>query len=158
MAFREVSKSQQSFHCTTVNNEFTFQFYKVFKQQAKNKLRLRVVQMADFSTAVTAQPHIYFAQNISNANAIYSGESSGGLSGVVSNELCLGICPRNYYDIATNTDTSGVTTFSPIEIYLDELTTSPFTIKYRHVGTTAYGTQDVGFFIVFEITEIEFHF
>jgi hypothetical protein len=38
---------------------------------------------------------------------------------------------------------------------MDEISTSPFTIKYREVGTAAYGTHNVALLVVFEITEIE---
>lgn len=155
MPFREVSKTQQTFHGTDNDSTFTFAFYKVYKQQNKNRFRLRVVTIADFSIAVTAQPHIYFAQDFSNGKSTYSDEVTQGNNGMVSNEFCLGVCPRNYFDIATHTDTCGVASFCPPEIYLDEVSTSPFTVKYREVGTATYGTQSVGLLFVVEITEIE---
>lgn len=155
MPFREVNKTQQTFHGTDNDSTFTFAFYKVYKQQKKNRFRLRVVTIADFSTAVTAQPHIYFAQELTNGFSVYSDEALQGTTGLVSNEFCLGVCPRNYYDISGNTDTCGVATFAPPEVFLDEISTSPFTIKYREVGTAAYGSGAVGLLVVFEITEIE---
>jgi len=155
MPFREVNKTQQTFHGTDNDSTFTFAFYKVYKQQKKNRFRLRVVTLADFSSAVSAQPHIYFAQELTNGTAVYSDEATQGKSGLVSNEFCLGISPRNYFDIVTNTDTCGVSVFAPPEAFLDEISTSPFTVKYREVGTAAYGTGAVGFVVVFEITEIE---
>ena len=155
MPFREVNKSQQTFHGTDNDSTFTFAFYKVYKQQKKNRFRLRVVTIADFSAAVTAQPHIYFAQELTNGSSVYSDEATQGNSGLVSNEFCLGIAPRNYFDIVTHTDTCGTTLFAPPEVYLDDISTSPFTVKYREVGTAAYGTGAVGFVVVFEITEIE---
>ena len=155
MSYREVKKTQQTFHGTDNDSTFTFAFYKVYKQQAKNRFRLRVTMLADFSGAVTAQPHIYFADGISNGCSTYSDEALQGTTGMVSNELCLGICSRNYFDITTNTDTSGVMSNSPVELFLDEIGTSPFTVRYREVGTATYGAQAVGFVVVFEITEIE---
>lgn len=155
MPFREVNKTQQTFHGTDNDSTFTFAFYKVYKKQPKNRFRLRVVTIADFSAAVTAQPHIYFAQELTNGYSVYSDEATQGKTGLVSNEFCLGVCQRNYFDIATNTDTSGVASFASPEVFLDDVSTSPFTVKYREVGTAAYGTQPVGFLVVFEITEIE---
>ena len=155
MPFREVNKTQQTFHGTNNDSTFTFAFYKVYKQQKKNRFRLRVVTIADFSIAVTAEPHIYFAQELTNGYAVYSDEATQGSTGLVSNEFCLGVCPRNLFDNTAHTDTCGVATFAPPEVYMDEISTSPFTIKYREVGTAAYATGAVGFVVVFEITEIE---
>lgn len=155
MPFREVNKTQQTFHGTDNDSTFTFAFYKVYKQQKKNRFRLRVVTIADFSAAVTAQPHIYFAQDLTNGFSVYSDEALQGTTGLVSNEFCLGVCPRNYYNITTNTNTAGVSVFAPNELFLDDISTSPFTVKYREVGTATYGAVAVGLVIVFEITEIE---
>jgi hypothetical protein len=155
MPFREVNKTQQTFHGTNNDSTFTFAFYKVYKQQKKNRFRLRVVTIADFCVNVSAEPHIYFAQDLTNGYAVYSDEATQGSTGLVSNEFCLGVCPRNFYDISANTDTCGVATFAPPEVYMDEISTSPFTIKFREVGTATYGTHNVGLLVVFEITEIE---
>jgi hypothetical protein len=155
MPFREVSKTQQTFHGTDNDSTFKFAFYKVYKQQKKNRFRLRVVTIADYSTAVTAQPHIYLAQDFSNGQSTYSDEATQGTTGMVTNEFCLGVCQRNYFDIVANSDTSGVASFCPPEIYMDDISTSPFTVKYREVGAATYGAGLVGLVFVVEITEIE---
>jgi hypothetical protein len=155
MPFREVNKTQQTFHGTDNDNDFTFAFYKVYKKQNKNRFRLRVLMLADYSIAVDPEPHIYFARGLTDGYAVYSDEATQGNSGLVSNEFCLGIPSRNYYDIASFAQTSGVASFARPEVYMDEISISPFTIRYRQVGNAGFGGGSVGFAVVFEITEIE---
>lgn len=176
MPIREVAKYQQTFHGTTDDNEFTFSFYRVYKQNQKNKFRLRVVQLSDYrSGQETPQPHAYFAQDLANSSSTYSDEITQGGTGMKTNEFYLGtIMPlyfgaNNYttsttnpaktpYDLpngTTQTSTAGQTSFLAPEFILDEISTSPFIVAYRHVGTNAYATGNVGFLVCFEITEIE---
>ena len=155
MPEREVSKSQQSFHGPTEASEFSFAFYKVYKRQPKNRFRVRVIQLADLSPAVSAQPHIYFASGLVNSGGIYSEVTGGVGNGMVSNDFVLGITPRNFYDIVTHTDTSGLVAIAPCEFYTDDVSTSPFIVKYRHVSTAEIATGNVSVVVVFEITELE---
>jgi hypothetical protein len=54
------------------------------------------------------------------------------------------------------TSSNGVIQSSPIEFYTDEISISPFTIRYYPLTSGTYGTTDVvSFTITFEITELE---
>ena len=156
MPIREVAKYQQTFHGTTDDNEFTFSFYRVYKQNQKNKFRLRVVQLADHrDSKVDTLPHAYFAQDLANGTSTYSDEITQGGTGMKTNEFCLGVVAPTYFGGTAQTTTSGTTQYLAPEFIMDEISTSPFIVAYRHIGTAAYGTADVGFMVVFEITEIE---
>lgn len=156
MPIREVAKYQQTFHGTTDDSQFSFAFYRVYKQNQKNKFRVRVVQLADFrAAAVSTIPHAYFASNFANGFSTYSDETTGGSVGLKTNDFCLGVVQPLYFGGTAQTATSGQTQFITPEVILDEISTSPFTVKYRHVGTDAYATGNVGLLLVLEITEIE---
>jgi hypothetical protein len=156
MPIREVAKYQQTFHGTTDDSEFSFAFYRVYKQNQKNKFRVRVVQISDFRAAsVSNTPHAYFAQDLTNGTSTYSDEIVSGGSGVKSNEFCLGVVQPLFFGGAAQTATSGQTQYLAPEFIIDEISTSPFIVGYRHVGTDAYASGDVGLLLVLEITEIE---
>lgn len=172
MPIREVAKYQQTFHGTTDDNEFTFSFYRVYKQNQKNKFRVRVVQLADYRAgAETPTPHAYFAQDLTNGTSTYSDEITQGGTGMKTNEFCLGVVMPLFFGATnlttsttipptapngtTQTATAGQTAFIAPEFILDEISTSPFIVAYRHIGTATYATGNVGFMVVFEITEIE---
>ena len=38
---------------------------------------------------------------------------------------------------------------------MDEISTSPFIVAYRNIGNANYASENIGFMVVFEITEIE---
>lgn len=156
MPIREVAKYQQTFHGTTDDDEFTFSFYRVYKQNQKNKFRLRVVQISDFRASnITTNPHAYFALDLANGTSSYSDEITSGGSGYKSNEFCLGVVQPAFFGGAASTATSGQTQFLAPEMIMDEISTSPFYVLYRHVGTAAFATGNVGLLLTFEITEIE---
>ena len=174
MPIREVAKYQQTFHGTTDDNEFTFSFYRVYKQNQKNKFRVRVVQLADYRSGIqTPTPHAYFATDLTNGTATYSDEIVSGGTGMKSNEFFLGIVAPTFFGAdnyttsttnppsgtlpngTTQTSTAGQTAFIAPEFVLDEISTSPFIVSYRHIGTATYGSENLGFMVVFEITEIE---
>ena len=156
MPIREVAKYQQTFHGTTEDNEFTFSFYRVYKHNQKNRFRIRVIQIADHrASSVTTLPHAYFAQDFSNGTSTYSDETSQGGTGMKSNEFCLGVVAPIYFGGTAQTTTSGLTQFLAPEVILDEISTSPFTVTYRHIGSDAYATGDVGLLFTLDITEIE---
>ena len=172
MPIREVAKYQQTFHGTTDDDQFSFAFYRVYKQNQKNKFRVRVVLLSDFRAASeTPTPHAYFASDFANGFSTYSDETTGGAVGLKSNDFCLGVVmplffgatnlttsttiPPTAPDGTTQTSTAGQTAFIAPEVVLDEISTSPFTVKYRHVGTDALATGNVGLLLVLEITEIE---
>lgn len=156
MPIREVAKYQQTFHGTTDDSTFSFAFYRVYKQNQRNKFRVRVVQLADFRAAtVSTIPHAYFAQDFSNGFSTYSDETTGADTGYKTNEFCLGVVQPLFFGGTAQTATSGQTQFRSPEVVVDEISTSPFTVKYRHVGTDAFATGSVGLLLVLEITEIE---
>jgi hypothetical protein len=164
MPVREIAKYQQTFHGTTDDNEFTFQFYRVYKRNQQNKFRVRVVQIADYRAASsTSQPHAYFAQDLTNGTAVYSEEPTTTSTSVVSanptgmktNEFCLGVVMPLFFGNTAEPDTAGTTQYLAPEFIVDEISTSPFIVGYRHIGTSAYASGNVGFMVVFEITEIE---
>jgi len=164
MPVREIAKYQQTFHGTADDNEFTFQFYRVYKRNQQNKFRVRVVQLSDHrDSKVDTLPHAYFAQDLTNGTAIYSEEPtttstsvlSANPTGMISNEFCLGVVAPTYFGGTVQTTTSGQTQYIAPEFIMDEISTSPFIVGYRTIGTSAYATTNVGFLIVFEITEIE---
>lgn len=154
MPIREVAKYQQSFHGTTDDDEFSFAFYRVYKKNQRNKFRLRVVQLADFrASSALVSPHAYFATDFANGFSTYSDETTGGSVGLKTNDFCLGIVtPANG---TLQSSSAGQTAFQAPELLLDEISTSPFVVKYRIVGTDAYNTLNVGLLLVVEITEIE---
>jgi hypothetical protein len=156
MPIREVAKYQQTFHGTTDDDEFSFAFYRVYKQNQKNKFRVRVVQISDFRAAsVSNTPHAYFARDFANGFSTYSDETTGADVGVKSNDFCLGVVQPLYFGGAAQTATTGQTQFIAPEVVLDEISTSPFSVRYRHVGTDAFSAGNVGLLLVLEITEIE---
>lgn len=156
MPIREIAKYQQTFHGTTDDNEFTFSFYRVYKRNQKNKFRVRVIQLAGHrDSKVDTIPHAYFAQDLVNGIATYSDEITQGGTGMISNEFCLGVVAPTYFGGTAQTTTSGQTQYAPAEFIVDEISTSPFIVAYRDIGNSAYGTANVGFLVVFEITEIE---
>lgn len=153
---KEVAKYQQTFHGTADDSVFTFGFYRIYKQQPKNKWRLRVVTVADYRDSNDDNvPHAYFAQDLTNGTSVYSDEIVAGDSGMKSNDFFLGVVMPVYFGGSGKTALSGQTQFAPPEVYLDEISTSPFTVKYRYVGTNNFGTTSIGFLVTFEITEIE---
>lgn len=154
MPIREVAKYQQSFHGTTDDQVFTFAFYRVYKKNQRNKFRVRVVQLSDFrASSAVVTPHAYFAQDFANGFSTYSDETTGGATGVKTNDFCLGIViPANG---TLQSSSAGQTQFHAPELILDEISTSPFVVRYRHVGTDAFATGNVGLLLVLEITEIE---
>lgn len=154
---KEVAKYQQTFHGTTDDFVFSFAFYRIFKQQRTNKFRLRVTQIADFRAgSMTCIPHAYFADGLTNGTSTYSDETTAGTSGSKTNEFCLGIVVPLYMGGTAQTATSGGTSYSPAEVYLDDISISPFTVRYRHVGTDAYPSGNVGLLFSLEITEVSF--
>lgn len=156
MPVREVAKYQQTFHGTTDDNEFTFSFYRVYKQNQKNRFRVRVIQISDHrSSKVDTLPHAYFAQDFSNGTSTYSDEITQGGTGMETNEFCLGVVAPTYFGGTAQTTTSGLTQFLSPEVILDEISTSPFIVAYRHIGTDTYGSAEVGLLFTLEITEIE---
>ena len=157
MPIREVAKYQQTFHGTTDDDQFSFAFYRVYKQNQKNKFRVRVVQLSDFRAALeTPTPHAYCASDFANGFSTYSDETTGGAVGLKSNDFCLGVVMPLYFGgTDVQTATAGQTQFIAPEVVLDEISTSPFTVKYRFVGTDAFATGNVGLLLVLEITEIE---
>jgi len=169
MPIREIAKYQQTFHGTTDDNEFTFQFYRVYKRNQQNKFRVRVVQIADYRAASsTAQPHAYFAQDLTNGTAIYSEEPTSTATtpvgqatippnptGMKTNEFCLGVVNPVFFGNTAEPNTAGTTQYLAPEFIVDEISTSPFIVGYRHIGSSTYATGDIGFLVVFEITEIE---
>lgn len=156
MPIREVAKYQQTFHGTTDDDVFSFAFYRVYKQNQKNKFRVRVVQISDFrAAAVSNVPHAYFAENFANGFSTYSDETTGADIGYKTNDFCLGVVLPTYFGGTAQTATTGQTQFIVPEVVLDEISTSPFTVRYRHVGTDAFSTSNVGLLLVLEITEIE---
>lgn len=154
---KEVAKYQQTFHGSTDDNTFSFAFYKIYKQQPRNKWRLRVTQISDFRAAnVTVIPHAYFADGIANGTSSYSDETTQGTVGMKTNEFYLGTVAPIFFGGTAQTATAGTTAFAAPEVYLDDISTSPFTVKYRHVGTDAYAAGAVAIMVTFEITEVEF--
>jgi hypothetical protein len=153
MTYKEVAKYQQTFISSAGAASFKFAFYQVYKQQARNKFRLRVVTLADLNPATGATQHMYFAKDLAGGSALCS-EVSGSPTGLISNEFCLGVAPRNFFTMASNT--SGVCVYTAPELILDDLSTTPFDIVYRDMGQTTYGTALVDVCVVFEITEIEY--
>ena len=156
MPIREVAKYQQTFHGTTDDNEFTFSFYRVYKQNQKNKFRLRVVQLSDHrDSKVDTLPHAYFAQDLANGTSTYSDEITQGGTGMKTNEFCLGVVAPTYFGGTAQTTTSGTTQYLAPEFIMDEISTSPFIVAYRNIGNANYASENIGFMVVFEITEIE---
>ena len=155
MPIREVAKYQQTFHGTTDDDQFSFAFYRVYKQNQKNKFRVKVVQLADFRATDDEIPHAYFASDFANGFSTYSDETGAGSVGLKTNDFCLGVVMPVHVGGAGKTTTAGQTQFAPPEVVLDEISTSPFTVKYRFVGTDAFATGNVGLLLVLEITEIE---
>jgi hypothetical protein len=156
MPMREVVKYQQTFHGTTDDDEFTFSFYRVYKQNQKNKFRVRVVQLVDYrDSKVDNIPHAYFASGLANGTSTYSDEISQGSTGMRSNEFCLGSVMPVYFGGTAQVHTSGQTQFLAPEFVVDDLSTSPFTIRYRQIGIDAIASSAIAILICFEITEIE---
>jgi hypothetical protein len=153
MSEREVSKSQQTFTGVEAAS-FSFAFYKVYKRQAKNRFRVRVVSLADYGPGSPKQ-HVYSASGM-NVTGTLSGVTPADGIGMLTNDFTLGITPRDNYDTTTYTTVGGVIYAYPVEFYTDEVSTSPFTVKYRHIDSTTYATGSVSLVIVFEITELEY--
>ena len=72
-----------------------------------------------------------------------------------SNEFCLGVVAPTYFGGAAQTTTSGQTQYLAPEFIIDEISTSPFIVAYRNLGTDDYASASVVLMIIFEITEIE---
>lgn len=172
MPIREVAKYQQTFHGTTEDNEFTFSFYRVYKQNQKNKFRVRVVHISDHRPADERPfPNAYFAQDLANGTSTYSDEITQGGTGMKTNEFCLGVVMPLFFGATnlttsstvpptapngtTQTATAGMTQYLAPEFIIDEISTSPFIVAFRHVGTASYSTAELALLITFEITEIE---
>jgi len=167
MPIREVAKYQQTFNGTVDNNDFTFTFYRVFKQNQKNKFRVRVVQLADYrDSKVDNLPHAYFASDLAKGTSTYSEQPyivptppalqlAQFTTGMRSNEFLLGVVMPVYFGGTAQANTSGTTQYLAPELILDEISTSPFTVQYRHVGSDTYAAASVGLLVCFEITEIE---
>jgi len=153
MSEREVSKSQQTFIGGEAA-EFSFAFYKVYKRQAKNRFRVRVVSLADFGVG-SPKPHVYSATGM-NVTGTLSGITPNDGVGMLTNDFTLGIVSRDNYDTTTFTTTGGVSSSYPVEFYTDEVSTSPFTVKYRNADSLIYTTTAMAVVIVFEITELEY--
>lgn len=156
MPEKEVSKSHQTFHSATSGSSFTFGFYKVYKRQAKNRFRVRVIQLADYDNSIDGIPNMIVATGgFMNTSSVISHRETALGNGVRGNDFVLGITPRNQYSTA-ETSTNGVVLSAPIEFYTDEISTSPFHIKYYQLTSPNYGTTDIlSLAIVFEITELE---
>lgn len=153
MSYKEVAKYQQTFQSSAGASSFQFAFYQIYKQQSRNKFRLRVVTLADLNPATGATGHVYYARDLAGGASLCS-EVGTSPTGILSNEFCLGVTPRNFFTMASNT--SGVCVYAPPELILDDLSTTPFDIVYREMGQTTYGTALVSLCVVFEITEIEY--
>lgn len=153
MTYKEVAKYQQTFTSSAPASSFQFCFYNIYKQQAKNKFRLRVVTLADQVTSTGVTQNVYYARDLFSGGAV-SSETGVSITGILSNEFCLGITPRNMATVSTST--SGVVFSHAPEMIVDDVTTSSFDVLYRAVGDATYGTALVSLVIVFEITEIEY--
>lgn len=150
---KEVNKSQQTFFASGSANNFSFAFYKVYKRKPQNRFRVRVVQLADFDSAADASPSIYVAQNLVGATGVFSGITTGGTSGLKSNDFVLGITSRN--DNTATSESSGVIHSKAIEYYTDEVSTSPFQVRLYQMASSDYSTDITSLCIVFEVTELE---
>jgi hypothetical protein len=154
MPEKEVSKSHQTFHAAASATSFEFGFYKVYKRQAKNRFRVRVIQIADFDNSNDGLPLMYVASGgFMNTSSVVSHIVDAVGNGMKANDFVLGITNRNRFAGDT---TNGSVQAAPIEFYTDEISISPFTIRYYDLGSATYGTSDiVSFAITFEITELE---
>jgi hypothetical protein len=155
MPEKEVQKSYQTFHAHSSGSNFTFAFYRVYKRQAKNRFRVRVVQLADFDNSNDGIPLMYVVQGgLMGSTSVISHVSTAPGS-LKSNDFVLGVTSRNQFNTALTTSTGTIQT-SPIEFYTDEIKVSPFTIRYYDLATGSYGSSDlVSLVVTFEITELE---
>jgi hypothetical protein len=69
-----------------------------------------------------------------------------------TNDFVLGITQR--YDTSA-TESSGATYSLPIEYYTDEISTSPFVVRFYQMSSASYSSDIASLCIVFEITELE---
>jgi len=154
MPEKEVSKSHQTFHGAVSATSFEFGFYKVYKRQAKNRFRVRVIQIVDFDNSTDGIPLMYVAiGGFMNTSSVVSHRVDAVGNGVKTNDFVLGVTNRNQF---TGSTTNGSVQSAPIEFYTDEISISPFTIRYYDLASVTYGTTDlVSFAITFEITELE---
>ena len=156
MPEKEVHKSHQTFHAASSASSFSFGFYKVYKRQPQNRFRVRVIQLADLDNSTDGNPLMYVASGgFMNTSSVVSHRADAVGNGVKTNDFVLGITNRNQFNTASAT-TNGSIQASPIEFYTDEISVSPFTIRYYDLTSATYGTTDiVSFTITFEITELE---
>lgn len=143
----EIKRYQQTFQGTGASS-YTFQFNRIYKRKPENKFVLRVTNLASFISGAIVAPHGIYAVGFdtgSSCNYNTQGDTVAGGDPYQNNDYLLGFVGNTNFTIGWNHN----------EMMLNNITTSPFTVQYKHLTSYTYETAVISLGITFEIIEYE---
>ena len=151
---REIKHYQVSFAGTTPAASFQFQFPRYYKQAPHHKFILRCVNITDYRAgSLAVNPHSYYAVGfLGDGLCTYSGTTS---ENIISNDYFLATTSTNGSEATTPTNIGTATAILATDLFLDNISTNPFTIAYRHTASPTFATGNVDILVVFEIIEYD---
>jgi hypothetical protein len=152
---------QQNFTGLDAGTSWSFKFSRIYKQNPKHKLILRVNCLAQYDSGGTGggnialAPHLYFMKNLSGVQGSSASSTEDGQTKRISpNDFFLGALGGGV--ITLNGTRGDIWIVDSPSITLEELPLDPMTIYYLQCGTESILTSTtVQPFISFEIDEVD---